>query len=182
MEQLHPQLIPTAEKARNFVLGGNARVTLKSKTTGSRHTFRIKASQDRNVHFVALLNGPDNESSYAYFGYIKRDVFYHGGAKARVSKEAPSARAFAWTWQKLVSGVMPAQLEVWHEGRCCRCARVLTVPESIRAGVGPECAGKVSPSFFAEEVEVSRSTSRDPDRPVYPASDPRSPDFYVKST
>jgi hypothetical protein len=29
---------------------------------------------------------------------------------------------------------------VWHEGRCGRCGRKLTVPESIESGFGPECA------------------------------------------
>jgi hypothetical protein len=30
-------------------------------------------------------------------------------------------------------------LEIWHEGRCGRCGRKLTVPESIHNGYGPEC-------------------------------------------
>lgn len=29
-----------------------------------------------------------------------------------------------------------------HEGRCCRCGRELTVPASIHAGMGPDCAEK----------------------------------------
>jgi hypothetical protein len=33
-------------------------------------------------------------------------------------------------------------LEIWHSGRCGRCSRRLTVPESIAAGIGPDCAGK----------------------------------------
>jgi len=38
---------------------------------------------------------------------------------------------------------MPKGLTVRHEGRCCRCGRQLTVPSSIDAGIGPECAGKI---------------------------------------
>ena len=26
-----------------------------------------------------------------------------------------------------------------HEGRCCRCGRVLSTPESCDRGIGPEC-------------------------------------------
>jgi hypothetical protein len=33
--------------------------------------------------------------------------------------------------------------EVYHEGRCGRCNRKLTVPESIETGLGPECASKL---------------------------------------
>lgn len=35
-----------------------------------------------------------------------------------------------------------SRLQVWHEGRCGRCGRKLTVPSSIETGLGPECAGK----------------------------------------
>ena len=30
--------------------------------------------------------------------------------------------------------------EIMHEGRCCRCNRTLTHPDSIKTGIGPECA------------------------------------------
>jgi hypothetical protein len=34
-------------------------------------------------------------------------------------------------------------VEFWHEGKCCRCGRKLTVPASIASGIGPECATKI---------------------------------------
>ena len=50
------------------------------------------------------------------------------------------AKAFAWFWRVLNgSGNFPAGFEFWHEGRCCRCGKRLTVPESIQGGIGPEC-------------------------------------------
>ncbi len=130
--------------ARRFMLAGNATFTVVSKNSGQRFTYRIRASEDGAVHFVSLLNGADNESSYAYFGYIRREIFFHGGAKARVSRDAPSAKAFDWLWRCLQSqDHVPRTVEIWHEGRCGRCNRKLTVPESIRTGLGPECAGRV---------------------------------------
>ena len=46
-----------------------------------------------------------------------------------------------WLMARLQSGKgLPETVEVWHEGRCCRCARRLTVPESIILGLGPACA------------------------------------------
>jgi hypothetical protein len=38
---------------------------------------------------------------------------------------------------------MPDGVVIWHEGRCGRCGRRLTVPESIESGYGPECIGKI---------------------------------------
>ena len=132
-----------AASARQFILGGNARVTFVSRKTGQRFTYRIRASEDGQVHFVSLLNGPDNETAYAYFGYIRRGVYFHGGAKARVGRDAPSSRAFDWVYKLLAQDRLSDDLEVWHEGRCGRCGRTLTVPESIRTGFGPECAGRM---------------------------------------
>jgi hypothetical protein len=136
--------ITDAADAKRFILAGKARVTLKSSKTGARFTYRIGASKDGQIHFVSLLNGPDNETAYAYFGYIRRGgVYFHGGQKARVKADASSAKAFAWAWRNILSGSLPENLEVWHEGRCGRCGRALTVPESIRTGFGPECATRV---------------------------------------
>jgi len=71
-------------------------------------------------------------------------VFFHGGQKARVGKDAPSVKAFDWFWRHMAQGDDVSTLvEVHHEGRCGRCGRALTVPESIKSGFGPECIGKV---------------------------------------
>ena len=133
----------SAVDARQFILAGKATITLVSKKTETRFTYRINASKDGGVNFVSLLTGSDNENSYSYFGYIRRGVFFGGGAKAKVSKEAPGAVAFAWAWMRLSKDILPETLEVWHEGRCGRCGRKLTVPSSIASGIGPECASKM---------------------------------------
>jgi hypothetical protein len=158
-----------AADAFRFAMGGNATITLMSKATGNHFTFKIQAPHhegnqgtnarrdvESDFRFVSLMNGPDNELSFAYFGYIRRGVFFHGGAKARVGVDAPSVKAFTWGWQKIVEGAlqskpMPESLSVYHEGRCGVCNRKLTVPSSIESGIGPECAGRTG--FFATAVE-----------------------------
>lgn len=135
--------LSTVETARQFINGGNATFTLRSRRTGTRFTYRVRRSEDGNIQFVSVLTGADNESSYSYLGYIRRDVYFHGGNKARLAVAAPSNVAFTWVWKKLVQGILPDELEIWHEGRCGRCNRKLTVPESISTGFGPECAGRI---------------------------------------
>jgi len=56
------------------------------------------------------------------------------------------AKVFEWLWRTRLSTAseLPDQVEVWHEGRCARCGRRLTVPESISSGFGPECITKVA--------------------------------------
>ena len=132
---------PSAAQA--FIYAGNARVTLASAQTGARYTYRIKASDDGRVHFVALLNGPDNGASYGYIGYVRNGKFIHGGHKAKASEAAKSVVAFGWASSHIHRGKLPPELEVWHEGRCGRCGRTLTVPTSIETGLGPTCATRV---------------------------------------
>ena len=146
--------ISSAAQARTFIQAGNATVTLVSKATGARFTYKVQAPHKEGnegtnaardtasqMRFVKLLTGADNENSYTYMGYIKRGVYFNGNKK--IGADAPGNKAFAWAWNKLqqqtATDDLPAGLEVWHEGRCARCARPLTVPSSIAAGFGPEC-------------------------------------------
>jgi hypothetical protein len=149
----------SAEQALAFLLAGNARVTFVSQKTGTRFTFRVRRPEETSPWFVSLLNGSDNEGDYAFLGTIfparsataghvgalttvyraPQLMAYRHGKKSRVGSSAPSARAFAWVAERLLRGELPAGCEVWHEGRCGRCGRALTVPESIASGIGPVC-------------------------------------------
>ena len=138
-------LFTTAADARGFMIAGNATVTLVSKKTGTRFTYKIRASDDGEVFFISLLNGPDNTADFKYLGRIARSIFWQGRKVPKpgdITADAPSSKAFKWAWDAIINDVLPPQLEIWHEGRCGRCNRKLTVPSSIASGLGPECAEK----------------------------------------
>ena len=135
---------PTLANPMQFALAGNAVFTIVSKRTGARFTFKVQAAETGVMHFVKVLTGPDNATDYKYLGFIRRGVYFHGGEKAKISKDAPSAIAFDWFWRALARNANLDQVEVHHEGKCGRCGRALTVPESIQSGYGPECVTKVS--------------------------------------
>ena len=143
-----------ADSVRRFALGGNARFTLVSVKTKTRFTFRVAApkqsldgektcQEEATLWFVSVLTGADNESAFSYLGCLRSHpagVRFDHGRKSRLSPDAPSAKAFRWFWGQVAKGGLPECVEVWHEGRCCRCGRALTVPASIASGIGPECA------------------------------------------
>jgi Family of unknown function (DUF6011) len=132
------------EKPAQFALAGNAVFTLTSHATGARYTFKVRAAKEGPTHFVSVLTGPDNTQDYRYLGFLRRGVYFHGGAKAKIGRDAPSAKAFDWFWRNVSRGADLSQsCDVDHEGQCGRCGRPLTVPESIRSGFGPECVSKV---------------------------------------
>jgi hypothetical protein len=140
-------MFDTAVDALNFIMSGRAVFTIVSKRTGKRFTYRV----DQNTHavragmpdigfrFVKLLSGPDNENSFVYLGTITGGVYRHG-VKSRIQENADSVVAFEWVVRELVAGrINSEKLEIWHEGKCGKCGRRLTVPESIASGLGPEC-------------------------------------------
>ena len=131
-----------ANRVREFVLGGNATITIESQMTGKHFTYKIKQSdKDENLYFVKLLRGQDNEQDYTYIGcYFADGNHFHPEKKYQnVEYEGwpKSLRAVKFLFNRLDN--VPDNLLVYHEGKCCRCGRKLTTPESIERGVGPEC-------------------------------------------
>jgi hypothetical protein len=129
-----------------YMFAGNAMFTLVGKN--SRFTYKVRrAKQLPNQpvkYFVSLLNGPDNTGDFAYMGVIDHKGF-RSTLKSRISATALSHVSFKWFLAAMSKGgAIPSSLEVWHEGRCGRCGRCLTVPKSIAAGIGPECAGRMA--------------------------------------
>jgi hypothetical protein len=129
-----------------FVIAGKALFTVVNETTGNRFTFKVvKAEttygQSGNIWFVKVLDGPDNYSNYRYIGMIALDGSFVHTRKSTVSETAPSFKAFSWFWRNVDR--LPENVKVYHEGKCGRCGRRLTVPESIESGYGPECINHV---------------------------------------
>jgi len=147
-----PGQLRTAQQALVYVLAGNATFTIRSLVTGARFTYKVRKADlqpgQPPTWFVNLLNGPDNGNDFAYLGVLYewesgKPPFFKRTKASRITESAPGYRAFVWLWDRLRRGHLPANVEVWHEGACGRCGRRLTVPESIAAGIGPECAEKM---------------------------------------
>lgn len=132
-----------AQAARDFFTAGQAIVTIESEVTGCHLTYRINQADDQpDLWFVSLLTGPNNLRDYTYMGILAGPRF-RLTAKSRYRDDSRPVRAFVHVWERLTDGRMPAKIVIRHEGRCGRCARALTVPESIDRGIGPECASKM---------------------------------------
>jgi len=125
---------------KEFALAGNATFTATSLKTGTRFTYKIRQPKPESPHFVKVLTGPDNESSYTFLGTIFDGENYRHGTRSSITPSAPSAVAFAYIWSHL--NELAGKVEIQHAGKCCRCGRKLTVPESIESGIGPECKKK----------------------------------------
>lgn len=135
----------TSENALRFMLAGNATVTVVDANAEQRFTYKVQAPRDQNdqrpIYFVKVLTGPENTRDYSYMGMISERTWLRTTARSRVTADAPSFKLL----RRVLDGLgrnwpLPDGVEVWHEGKCGRCGRALTVPESIERGIGPECA------------------------------------------
>lgn len=137
---------------KDFILAGRAVFTVAGKER--RFTFRINRKESENPrypdpsYFVGVLTGEsrtreEGGTNYAYVGLLDGrtgQVKFTKGSK--IQPTAPAAVALQWTLARVWAGrELPPPAAIYHEGRCGRCGRPLTVPESILTGFGPECAG-----------------------------------------
>lgn len=126
--------------ALKFIFAGKSLVTFLNTETGNRFTFKVKKSKNSNLFFVSVLTSPD---IYTYLGLVIEGVYKHG-RKSNISEGAQSVKVFDYVLNKLKDGNLPSIVEIWHEGKCGKCGRTLTVPSSIASGIGPECIKSLS--------------------------------------
>ena len=126
---------------KKFIEAGNSTITIQSEVTGNRYTYRIKKTNPlADNYFVSLMVGPDNERSYEYIGMYTSisGIFFTTRASKHNDQSIP-VKAFKFFCNSVKKDNIPPTLSVYHEGRCGKCNRKLTTPESIKSGFGPEC-------------------------------------------
>lgn len=130
------------EAAPAFLLAGKALFTVVSKKTGAHFTYKLEEPKEarkpgQKPLFARVLVGGD---SYKFVGTFWRDhmTFKPNPKMPPEVAEHPRVQALEYLFRKLEQGDL-SSMEIMHHGRCGRCGRVLTHPESIERGIGPEC-------------------------------------------
>lgn len=127
----------THDKALQFIFGGKSIFTVKNTETDNRFTFKVNKHKTDDIFFVRVLTNPD---CFEFIGSIKEDSFFKHSFKSRIKPNSQSVKVFDYIIKQLRKNTLPEIVEIWHEGKCGRCGRRLTVPESIDTGFGPECS------------------------------------------
>lgn len=139
-----------------FFTAGRAVFTV-ANNKGQHYTYRIGRNSDKKPLFVGLLTGPNNESDYTYMGIlstkeipfqsqkatvlpINEDVQLKLTEKSKYTAETTPVKVLRWAIGQVIAGkTLPDGYSIQHEGKCCRCGRTLTTPDSVSRGWGPEC-------------------------------------------
>lgn len=138
-------ILATPDAIHAYLLAGRAILTIVNRQTGGRFTFKIirdeaKRDNDPPTWFVAAMTGTD---LHQYLGFI-RDGGYRPNL-LKVAADKPTQKAATWLLPRMLAcHPLPESVDVLHSGRCGRCGRTLTTPDSIERGLGPECAGKAA--------------------------------------
>lgn len=145
--------------SRKFVTAGRAIFTVEVPSeVASQHgkphyTYQIRLKPGkgnyRDTFFVSCLTGPDNNSNYSYLGILNPETgIVRTTAKSKFQADSFTVRllnrVLMRLWNDDAMAIASAGFDLHHEGKCGRCGRRLTVPESIETGLGPECAGRVA--------------------------------------
>jgi hypothetical protein len=153
------------ELTKDFFFGGRAKFTVESEKTSQWRTYRI-GRMDPTPRFpnpgyaLTLLAGPDNENSFVYIGMVNPETgelrltknsrrndsspdviifrWLMGGAHSRITVKTATGESKPYAGGVFGDNTL-AGGQVHHEGKCGCCGRTLTVPESIKRGIGPEC-------------------------------------------
>lgn len=143
---------------RQFTLAGLATLTLKSLRTERHYTYKIKQAVDREtgeekaLWFVSVLANGDQ---YRYVGCLAGEAErFKLTAGSKFGEEAGCVKAWRYFWQGMQAGQIKPELEIRHEGRCGRCGRELTTPESVDTGFGEVCAEMLGITWATRPVPV----------------------------
>lgn len=130
-----------------FFFAGKAIFTV-SNSRGDYFTYKV-VKKEANARFqtecfmIMVMNGPDNETSYAYMGLLNRNGEIKLTKGSKVDFTDPRYQVAKWALRKamLQEPIAPGS-DIRHAGSCCVCGRTLTTPESIAKGIGPKCESR----------------------------------------
>lgn len=141
--------------SKEFVMAGNATFTLEMPETfrkrnnlPTHYTYKVVSRPDRFhekklIHFVSLMTGYDNVDHFSYLGMLKSngDLILTKGSKFNKTTWSVRllTRVLDRVWNNEFEEISKAGFVLHHEGKCGKCGRKLTTPESVKTGLGPKC-------------------------------------------
>lgn len=148
---------------RNFAhlfFAGRSRITLVNTKKGTHIRLKIKEVRKKNAQgkmegtgrfyfYTSILGDGDTGWQFAAT-FFKDSLGYRLGSDHAKDSQIHKVTHFVHNVLKDSSILTTKEVELHHEGRCCRCAMPLTHPESIQIGVGPDCINHMPESFFRE--------------------------------
>lgn len=142
----------TSETLKNFIFAGTSIFTVLNEITGNRFTFRVRkagwgtSNVKSDIFYVSVLTGSDNNSCYTFLGsyFGGKNQMYRHSPKSKIGFSAVSNKVIDWFFHHYFKNPNAyTTVKVFHSGKCGKCGKKLTTPESIKSGLGPYCGKKI---------------------------------------
>lgn len=133
------------ETVYSFAMAGNSRFVIKNERTGRHFAYKLKKADDdkrgrNDAYFVNVATGYEK---YSYAGMLivspNGSMKFLRGKKGNSEADSPPIAGLVYVLERAARGRLPANVVVFHVGKCGRCGRTLEDPESIKLGLGPIC-------------------------------------------
>jgi len=116
-------------------------------------TYRVNKVKDGDIVFVSLLMGWDNTNfhAYQYIGLLafKPHITFKPKKQQSYGADTEKISLSFYLLNTLIDNILhKSNFEkldpyFWHEGKCAKCGKKLTVPESIERGMGTICLNRL---------------------------------------
>jgi hypothetical protein len=131
----------------DLFFAGRAVLTFNNETKGTHMTVKVKQARDKQdrkiklpIFFVSISLLGDKTQGMVFAGTIfQNNGTYRLGRGIDQTSRIGKAMSFLTTAVKDPSILRQYNVSFQHEGKCCSCGLPLTHPQSIVAGLGPDC-------------------------------------------
>lgn len=131
--------------AVDFFYGGKAEFVIQSKETAKSFSYSVYGldTDSGKIYFVcAILN-----QRRIFIGSIFNKKEFKFSTKAyteNITANSLVVKSFKWLFEVLKYKSIQHfhKIKFYHTGKCGKCGRILTNPESIKIGIGPVCVSK----------------------------------------
>lgn len=126
------------QSIKTYIFSGNATFTIESTSykPSQRYTYKVtKQKREKEVYKIGVMYGTDN-TKYRYVGTYyrqKKSIFI----KDKERKNTLFIRALFNILE--YDREIPYNCHFYQSNKCACCGRLLTTPESLARGYGPEC-------------------------------------------
>jgi hypothetical protein len=159
--------------SKDFILAGKATFTVD--TDEDHYTFHVaqKTFEDGRKFWFVYRNSKKGR----YIGKLlpaNGQVLLTNASKVDEQdyRLGVLRRVMARIWR---NEPLPDHWDVFHQGKCGRCGKPLTTPESVERGIGPECHKKMNATwtwpqrgldFMRKSEQELEAAAEKPTRPV----------------
>lgn len=137
-------------EALRFMLAGMSEFILISGKTGTRFIYKLDKRESTKYkngekQYIYWLNTGEKNGTMTYAGVLFFDSndsqFKFGkGARGNLTIGDIRVKSLLYVLNAFHKGKTNINVTVMHTGKCGKCGKRLTDPESIALGLGPKCA------------------------------------------